>query len=140
MTGAFGVLLGDQVDRGLAVGRGGRGEDQAPDVVRAHRVEQVQRADHVPAPVALGVLDGLAHERERGEVQDAVEPAREHGVERGRVQQVGLDEGRALRDRLAVAAVERVEHGDLVAARDELLRDDRADVAGSAGDEEAHAG
>ena len=37
-----------------------------------------------------------------------------------------------------MAAVERVEHRHVVAARDELLGDDRPDVAGSAGDEQAH--
>ena len=47
-------------------------------------------------------------------------------------------EGRAVRDRRAMPAVERVEHGDVVAAGEQLLGDDRPDVAGTAGDEKAH--
>ena len=45
LTGTFGVVLGDQVDVGLAVGRRRRGEHDPLDVRRAHRVEQVQRAE-----------------------------------------------------------------------------------------------
>ena len=84
------------------------------------------------------MLDRLADQRQRREVQRRRRTAVERGGDRGGVEQVGLDERRALGHRRAVAAVERVEHGDVVAAGDQLLGDDRADVAGSAGDEEAH--
>ena len=47
---------------------------------------------------------------------------------------------RALRDGGAVAAREVVEHDHLVAGLEQLLGDDRADVAGAAGDEELHGG
>ena len=38
-----------------------------------HRLEQVQRAADVGPVVALGMADGLAHQRQRGEVQHPVE-------------------------------------------------------------------
>ena len=72
-------------------------------------------------------------------MHDAVHPG-QGGGERGGVEQVGLDERRAFGHGLAVAAVERVEHGDVVPAGEQPLGDDRADVAGSAGHEKAHAG
>ena len=61
-------------------------------------------------------------------MQHAVEAL--HGTVDGiGIEQIDLDEVGAARDRGAVAAVERVEHGDLVAAVQQLLGDDRADVS-----------
>ena len=61
------------------------------------------------------MLDGLGDERERGEVQDAVEAPASASRVRVRVEQVDLDEAGAVRDGRAVPAREVVEHGDLVA-------------------------
>ena len=95
----------------------------------------------VVVPVALGVLDRLGDERERGEVQHAVEAARRaRRAQRVRVEQVDLGVPGAGGDRAGVAAREVVEHGDLVAGGEQLLGDDGADVARAAGDQELHAG
>ena len=95
--------------------------------------------DEVAAVVALGVLDRLGDERQRGEVQDGVVAAGQRGGGRLGVEQVDLLQPRALRDRRGVAAREAVEHGDVVAGVEQLGGHDRADVAGAAGDEELHA-
>jgi hypothetical protein len=98
----------------------------------------VQRGHDVAVVVALGELDRLPHERQRREVQHAVVAVLERDPRRLGVEQVDLLEGGALRHGRAMTAVERVEHGDVVPALDQLPGDDRADVAGSAGDEKAH--
>ena len=104
----------------------------------AHRVEQVERADEVAAVVALGELHGLGHEREGGEVQDAVE-ALGQGVARGLgVGEADLDEAGARGDRRAMPAREVVEHRDLVTALQQLVRDDGPDVARAARYEQLH--
>ena len=130
--------LGDRDDRGLPVGRAGRGEDEPLDVRLAHRVEQVQRAHDVAAVVALGLRDGLGDERERREVQHAVEALGEHAPGGLEVEQVDVLEAHAVRNPRSVAAVERVEHGDVVAPVAELAGDDRTDIAGAAGDQDSH--
>ena len=110
-----------------------------PTPAAAHRVEQVPRADHVVVPVALGALDRLGDERERGEVHDGVDPGRQGRAERARVQQRDGDVLGARWDGLGVPAREVVEHDDLVAGGEQLRGDDRADVARAPRDEDPHA-
>ena len=101
---------------GLAVDRAGGGEHEPLDARLAHRVEQVERRDEVAAVVALGMLDRLGDECERGEVQDRVEALGERG-RRGRgVVEVDVEVTRARGDRPRVPAVEVVEHRHVVAA------------------------
>ena len=109
-------VLGDQIDVRLTVRRRRRGEHDPLDPVGSHRVEQVERADDVAAVVALRELDGLGDQRQRREVHDAVE-SRHRGVDRLDVEQVDLQELGTGGNGGAMAAIERVEHGDLVAAR-----------------------
>ena len=90
-------------------------------------------------PVELRLADGLAHERERREVQDALDvPAREDRTQSITVADVGLDEGSALRNGRAMAPAEVVDDDHVVAILNQLLGDDAADVAGAAGDHELH--
>ncbi len=58
---------------GLAVDRRRRGEDEQRDGRGHHRLEQIQGASDVGAVVTLGPGNRLTHERQRGEVQDAIE-------------------------------------------------------------------
>ena len=110
-----------------------RGGDAGGD----HRLEQVQRPADVRPVVALGVADRLRHERERREVQHAVEPVGQRAWTASRSSRSATTSG-ACRDRLAVPPLEVVEHDHLVAGREQLAGDDRADVAGAAGDEQLH--
>ena len=84
------------------------------------------------------MADRLADERERGEVEHAVQ-RRRHGVlERIPVQQVRHDQVGTGRDRGTVAILQVVEDDHLVAGVEQTARDDRADVARAAGDEQPH--
>ena len=80
----------------------------------------------------------FAHERERGEVQDPVEPLAQRLVDRVAIEQIRDHQTGARRDRVAVAALEVVEHDDVVSGAQQVLGDDRSDVAGPAGDEQLH--
>jgi hypothetical protein len=131
-------LLGDRDHVRLAVGGAGGGEHEAPHTRLSHRVQQVQGGDDVAAVVHRRLGDGLGHERDGSQVDHAVEAAAQHPLGRLEVQQVHVLEADALGDRGAVAAVERVEHDDLVAAVTKLARDVGADVAGAAGDQDPH--
>ena len=125
---------------GDPVGRARGGEDEPRHAVLAQAIEQIERAADVRAPVDLRVRDGLADECERGEVQRAVErPERpEPGLQPGRVEQIGLDEGGAAGHRVAVSLGQVVEHDDLVADREKVRGDVAADVARASGDEQSH--
>jgi len=85
------------------------------------------------------MLDRLADQRQRGKVQNAVEPAGAQGATRilG-IAQVSHDQLRLGRHRLPVSALEVVKDHDLMAVLDQQARHDRADVSGAAGDEKLH--
>ena len=141
---AVGVLrprrraLGNRNLVGLTVDRAGGAEHEPRHLVSDHRLEQVQGAGDVRAVVALGVLDRLADQRERGEVQHSVETGCQRLLDLVGIAQVPDDQLRLRRNGLAMAAFEVVQHDNLVAIRDQHTRDDRADVAGAAGDKELH--
>ena len=84
------------------------------------------------------MLDGLRHERQRGEVEHRIEAASEPFLEGMGVVERELQVRRAGRDRRTVAAAQIVQHDDLVARVQQLCRDDRAHVAGAARDEGPH--
>ena len=73
-------------------------------------------------------------------MERAVEPASEDIIDRRLVAQVGQHELGARRDRRPVAPLEVVEDRHLMAVVEQLLCDDRADVAGAAGHEQFHRG
>ena len=121
----------------LAVGGRGRGEDDPPAVRGAHRLQQRQRAAHVGVPVVLRLLLRDADEALGREVQHRLGP--DVGEHRRRVVQRDLRERRARGDGVRVPGGEVVQHGHLVAAGQQGGRDYAADVAGTTGDEYAHA-
>ena len=101
--------------------------------------DQRDRAGGVVGEVALRVLDRLADQRQRREVQHAVVAvAVENPSYRGTVGDIGLDELDLGRHGVAVPGDEAVEDGDLVATLAEDGGDDAADVAGTASDEQLH--
>jgi hypothetical protein len=58
----------------LTVDGARRGEDESPDPGRPHRIEEIERADDIRPVVELRLGHRFGHERERGEMKDAVEP------------------------------------------------------------------
>ena len=143
LRGAVGVggpgrrVLADRHRVRLAVGGRGRGEDDPPAVGRAHRLQQRQRAADVGRPVVLGLLLGDADEGLGREVQHRL--GADVGQHRRRVVQRHLRQRRARGDGVGVPGGEVVEHGHLVAVGQQGSRHYAADVAGSTGDEDAHA-
>src|SRR5215207_6148833 len=123
---------------GLPVDGGRRGEHKPLYSSLTHRFEQVEGSADVVAVVALGLLDGLAHQREGGEVQDAVEASGEDDFQPFCVEKVGLDEAGLFGDGPLVSFREVVQDGCLVARFDELVGDHAPDVACPARDQELH--
>jgi hypothetical protein len=72
-------------------------------------------------------------------MQDAIEALGKCVGDALGVEQVGDEQARLGCDRFAMAALEIVEHGDLVPGRDEQLGADRPDIPGAARDEQLHA-
>ena len=101
---------------------------------RSRRLEDLECPPDIHLGVVLRPLDRCVHVGLGGEVADEL---RTHLVEQSR--RVGSDVAdvqlRALRQLLAAARHERVEHVHLVAAGDQRLGDVRADEARSPGDD-----
>ncbi len=129
------VGLGDGHPARLAVYRRGRAVDQARDAGGPHRLQQRDAAGDVDAVVEAGIGHRLADERARRAVEDGID-AVEGGCQARRVGDVADDQPRAPRHRGTVAARKVVEDGDLVAGLHEALDAGRADVPGTAHDQE----
>jgi hypothetical protein len=80
----------------------------------------------------------LAHERQRSKVENAVESSRHRPIDRLAIEQIGDHELGPIGNRFAVAALEVVKNDDLVPGLEQLARDDGADVAGAARNEQLH--
>ena len=121
-----------------------------PDLVVAATLEHVQRAGDIARHIGVRILERVAHAGLRREVHHSIEfLALEEVRHAAVVGEVELDDAEA-RQRLeareagalevdVVVVVEVVEPHDLIAARDEALRDMRADEPGGARDEDLHA-
>ena len=98
------------------------------------RFEDANGAEHVHLGVLDRVLDRDAHVRLRGEMEHGLGP---NGVEDvvERLADVAHVELGAGCDVLLLAVDERVDHGDLVAPRDERVDDVRADESRASGDD-----
>src|SRR5947207_6091401 len=122
----------------LPVDRAARRAEDDLAAVLARRLEHPQRADNVDVGVEIGTLDRHAHVDLRRKVEaDVGLDLRE---QRGRVgaDVAGVQRG-AVRDVLALAAGEIVEHVHLVAARKQRIDDVRADEARAPGHDRPHA-
>ena len=104
---------------------------------RAHRVEQRDRADDVVAPVQRRVVDRLADQRLRREVDHRLDvPVAQHRIERGDRAARGTPPPAARRPRARSTGRRRRRPRGPSASS--VRRDDAADVAGPAGDQYAH--
>ena len=131
--------LGDRDLVGLAVDRAGRGEDEPLHGRVPHRLEQVQRSADVRAVIALGMLHRFADQRERREVQDRRRSPRSEASRSASASSRSATTSRISRATAARWPRSRLSNTTTSCpAREQLAGDDRADVAGAAGDEELH--
>ena len=139
---AEGMVLGEGEEVGHAVHRGGRAEDEGAAVLEAH-FKNGQRGVIVVAVVHERVRHGFAYGLVACEVDDRIDLVfGEQGAHGGDVARVGLDEGDFFAANFLhgeedgrIAVVEVVHAQGLVALFDELHKHVRAEIAGSAGDE-----
>ena len=133
-------VLGDRARFRLAVHGRGRGDHEPPDARVAHRVQERDSAGHVLAEVQRRLAHGLADERSRRGVEDGLdavggEDARhEHPVAVAPANELGPRAGQ----RPGCPRPPLSSTDDLVPGLDQVLDRDRADVAGTAGDQDAH--
>ena len=144
---AHGEILSNGHGGGVAVHRGGGGEDEVLHAVTAHGVEQHQAVDQVVGIVLQRLADTLAHGLESGEVH--------HGVNAGillkqrlhlvGLTQVRLDKGNGLAhdllhpaQRLLAGVYQVIHHDDVVARLDQFHTGMAADIAGAAADKNRH--
>ena len=144
---AGGEVLAYRHALGVAVDRGGGGEDKVLHVVAAHGLEHLEGAGEVVVVVLQRLGDALAHCLEPGKVDDGVNisKALEQLLHLVGVSQLGLDEGDALADNVLHAVdgflagiAEVVGDNDVIARLDELNAGMAADVPGAAGNENGH--
>ena len=137
-----GVVLAhlEALGRG-GVQRGGRGEQHAVLAEALEGVEELQRLGDVVAVVLVGQLDRLGHDDARRHVDRGVEVGvlLDDPGQQGAVGDVALVED-PVADEDPRARQQRVEDDRRVARLLERLGRRRADVAGSAGHENLHAG
>src|SRR5918997_1452833 len=133
------VCLEDGNPLRLPVDGGRGGEDETGHAGLPHRFEQLERTAHVVPVVALRLLDGLGHKRERREVEHPVVALGERLRHELPVEQGAPGEPRAPGHGVLVALGEVVEDDRLVAGLDELGGDDAPDVPRPARDEQLQA-
>jgi hypothetical protein len=132
----FRVCLVDRHVRRLAEDRGGGGEDEATDAVRAHAIEQGLRRGHVVAVVPGRIGHRFADLDEAGEMHHCRRLCfGQHGIDEGRIADVADMQWCAPRC-VATAAGKIVRDGDFEACLPQALDHVRADVTGAADDED----
>ena len=129
-------------DRRLPVDRAGRGEGDAPDAARSHRLEHVECRDPVLLEVPPRVLRAMAHVGIRRQVEDELRPPH-RGAQRIHIGRVAAHEGEArvparLRQELRLPRGEVVVAGDLVAVPQQTVHEAAPDEAGTPRDEVGH--
>ena len=127
----------DRLPGRLAVDCRRRREHQPADAPPSHGFQQEKAGDDVVAVVLRRFSHRLANERIRRHVDDSLDTV-ERRPQRGRVQEIGLDELRLRVHGVAVTLVKAVVHDRRVAGRQQLLDDAASDVPGAAGDQNTH--
>ena len=134
---SFTVERGLRCDAALryAVDRRGRGEDDVLHARIERRFEQRAAGAGVVTVILERLGDGFRNDRMRGEMHDRVDlEAREDVAQTDQVSRVA-DDQITVGDGLLEARRQVVENDDALARLTELADDMRADITGSAGDE-----
>jgi hypothetical protein len=136
IDGIFGMVFGSGDGVRLAVSGGGGREDEFSHAVASYCVEEIDAGGDVGGVEGAGFADGFGDESFAGEVHDGVDLVFGEDFFYLRADtEIGLAENRFGRDGGGVAFLKIIEGDDLVAAGEEDLRADAADVACCSGNE-----
>jgi hypothetical protein len=135
IDGIFGMVFGDRNGVRFAIGGGSGREDEFFDAVASDGVEEVDAGGDVSSVEGAGLADGLGDEGFTGEMHDSVDLVfGKDFFDLCSNAEIGTAEGRFGRDGGGVALLKIIESDYLVAASEENLRADAADVPCCSGD------
>jgi len=130
VDGIFGMIFRDGESVRLAVGGGGGRENELFHAVTSYGVEKIDAGSNVGSIERAGLADGFGDEGFACEMHYSVDGVLgENFLDLCADAQVGAAEDRFGRNGGGVALLKIIESNDLVAARQENLRADAADVA-----------
>ena len=135
VDGIFGMVFGDRNGVRFAIGGGSGREDEFFDAVASNGVEEIYAGGNVSDVEGAGLTDGLGDEGFTGEMHDGVDfMFGKHFFDLCSNTEISTAEGRFGRDGGGVALLKIIESDDLIAACEENLRTDAADVSCCSGD------
>src|SRR5580693_874892 len=124
------MIFGDRDSVRFAVGSGGGRKDEFFHAVASYGVEEIDAGGDVGGVESAGLADGLGDESFPGEMHDGVNfVVREDFLDLRAHAEIGPAKNRFGRDGCGVPLLKIIEGDDLVAAVEENLRADTADVA-----------
>jgi hypothetical protein len=136
IDGVFGVIFGDGDGVRLAISGGGRREDEFFHPVASYGVEKIDASGDVGGVESAGFADGFGDQSLSGEMHDGVDlVSGKDCFDFGADPEVGPAEDGLGRHGGGVAFLKIIQGDDLVAAGEEDLRADAADVACCSGNE-----
>ena len=132
-------LLRHRLGRGLAVDRGGRGEDESLHPALDGRLDQRARVRGIVEVVAERIGDRFRHHDLRREMRDRVDPMLlDQRGDEIRVADVADDEPRRVRHSPVEPGRQIVEHDHALARIEETQRHVAADIARASGHQYGH--
>ncbi|CAB4883379.1 unannotated protein [freshwater metagenome] len=134
------AVLCDWHNLRLSITSAGGGEDEALDPIGPHRIEQIEGASDVVAPVELWLGDRLANKCEGRAVKYSVKPTRQSCGQTLQVEQVALDQLSSGRDGSPVPARKVVQHNNIVASGHQGPCAHGADITRTTCNEKTHPG
>lgn len=124
------MLFGNRRSFRFAVGRGCRGEDETPDSVAQHRIEEIDSRGDIGTVISAGLLDGLLDEAKGREVHHGIDLIfAKDCVQCRMVVQIDLAKARLRMDGFAMAFREVVEGDYTVASVNQDLGARAADIS-----------
>ena len=135
------IVLCHRHARGVAVDRGGGGEDEMLHAALDGAFDQRARIHRVVLVIAERIGDRVRHHDRGGEMDDGVYAVLRHELGHQRlIASLADDDRHALRHRPIEAGGEIVEHDHALAGIDQRVDHVASDIAGAAGDQDRHDG
>ena len=134
------IVLPHRRALGIAVDRGGRGEDEMAHPVLDRGFDQGARIRGIVAVIAERIAHRVRHDDRGGEMDDGVDPVlRDQRAHARLIAGIANHERRTRRHRPIEAGGEIVEHHHALAGIDQRVNHVASDIAGAAGHQGRHA-